>query len=780
MPPNDATLEPMMLRAGMLSFVAATLLAAGSAWGKARTDISLPIRFEPNVGQGALSDGYVARGPGYVIGVGARGATLRLGSKRDSHLALRLAGAARGTTPRAERPASSVSNYFVGSDRSKWRSSVANFGAVRIPNAYPGIDWLIYADARQLEYDLIVAPQADPRRIRLSIEGADTVELKPTGDLRISSGGQLLNHLKPVAYQRDDDGGRRSVAAHYVVKGRRVSFELGPYDHSRELVIDPVLAYSTYIGSSGNLPNPAAVGVATDGTPGNIYVTGTSYATDGSGENAFVAQFNAAGDLVYVTYLGAPASISTPGGIAVDVLGKNVYVAGTTNATSFPMLNPFQSTNHAASAAAGTNAFVARLDAGGGALLYSTYLGGSGEDGAAAIAVDGSGNAYVAGSATSRDYPTVNAFQASNHTTLEGDANAVISVLNADGSALLYSTYLGGSGARNASGDHAKGIALDGFGNAYVVGETCSTDFPVAHAFQSTYKITGPNNYYTAFVTELSPGGALVYSTYLGGSTLDVANAIDVDGTGIYVAGVTASADFPLVNPMQADIKVSAGNTTGFVTKFSPAGSALLYSTYLGGSLGASANAIVIGLNGLLVAGSTTSTDFPTVDPLQSTNAGAALKTSNAFVVEFSINGNELTFSTYLGGSGSATPPPGVAVPAIVPAPTYGDAAAGIAIDDAGNPIIVGTTQSQNFPTVNAAIGTNQTTGNSFLAKIQLPVVVGPPNPVPSAHGGGGAIGWDLILGLACLRAVTRRPFRRANSRPRNPIGSRRRCTAFP
>ena len=605
----------------------------------------LPLSFELNVGQASPSVKYLARGGGYSVDLTERGAILRLlkgqagksaksnievkalpTPERQALLSLSLVHGKAEPTLRAEQPKNSVSNYFIGDDRSKWRSKVANYGAVRYEQVYPGIDWVIYGNPRRLEYDFIVAPQADPSQIKLQIEGADVLALDDNGNLVVKVGDETLLHLKPVIYQTTANGDKQNIEGHYVFDHQQVAFELGDYDHNRGLVIDPIFAYSTYLGGS---------------------------------------------------------AFDSASAIAVDSVG-NAYVAGWTASTDFPRVNPVQNVNMAAPS---PTAFVAKLNPAGSELVYSTYLGGSGEDSANAIAVDSAGNVYVAGSTYSTNFPTApnnplrHPLQAVNAGAKGGFSNAFVTKLNAAGTGLVYSTYLGGSG-----GDDATAIAIDGAGNAYVAGWTNSTDFPTApnNPFGQPFQGTTAGAH-DAFVAKLnSAGSELVYSTYLGSSVDDAALAIAVDSAGnAYVAGWTNSTNsFPTtINPLQS---ASAGSQNAFVTKLNPAGTGLVYSTYLGGSGDENANAIAVDSAGnAYVAGWTNSTDFPTGPrsvserPLQSVNGGAA----DAFVAKLNAAGTGLVYSTYLGGSG-------------------GDQANAIAIDSAGNAYVAGWTYRATSPSL--------------------------------------------------------------------------------
>jgi hypothetical protein len=726
-----------------------------------------PIRFEPNIGQAPPQIEYVARGNGYAIALTEQGAVLSLRQETSPSVApavvrLRPEHASAKPLLRAERQQSGVSNYFVGNDPSRWHSHVPNYAAVRYSQIYPGIDWLVYGNPRQLEFDFVVAPQADPRQIELDIEGASSISVGGNGDLLIGAHDRILRQVKPLIYQTAADGSRHKIDGHYVLSHRHVAFALGDYDHSRRLVIDPVFVYSTYLGGSDR---DAGAAIAVD-SEGNAYVAGLTWSPDFPTvkpyqaahhststpwpSNAFVTKFNPAGsEVVYSTFLGGSGS-DQANGIAVDLAG-NAYVVGLTTSVDFPTAAPFQATNHAINPTGfASNAFVTKLNAAGSALVYSTYLGGGGgsdnvtHDSATAIAVDSAGNAYVAGRTASTDFPTVNPFQA----TYKGGGspliagNAFVTKFNASGNALVYSTYLGGSAS-----DGASAIAVDTAGSAYVVGTATSVDFPTAAPFQATnnaqFPVTELGHPAAAFLTKFSASGsALMYSTYLSGSGQSWANGVAVDRDGnAYVAGATMSADFPTVNAFQPTNHSTASINTfnAFVAKFNAAGSGLIYSTYLGGSNSDFATAIAVDSSGsAYVAGATSSANFPLVDPLQAMDNGTANGAADAFVSVLSSAGNSLLFSTYLGGSGSAS------------AAQRGDvdSAAAIAVDGAGDLYVTGTTYSTDFPTVAAFQAANKATsgGTAFVTKIAMQAT-----PPASSGGGGGATGWGLIgvLGLA-------------------------------
>ncbi|OPY69632.1 MAG: Beta-propeller repeat protein [Syntrophorhabdus sp. PtaU1.Bin002] len=482
-------------------------------------------------------------------------------------------------------------------------------------------------------------------------------------------------------------GTKREIQGRFVLLDKTTyGFELGPYDKSQPLVIDPTLVYSTYLGG---YYADHAYGIAVDSS-GNMYVAGDTLATDFPTQNpyqatntgdydVFIAKLSPSGNsLVYSTYLGGSDTDSAYA-IAIDSSG-NAYVTGETYSTDFPTLNYYRGTN-----TGGYDAFVAKLGPSGNSLVYSTYLGGSSGDAAYAIAIDSSGNAYVAGAASSTNFPTVNAYQGS---FAGGGNDAFVAKLGPSGTTLVYSTYLGGS-----SSDEASAIAIDSSGNAYVAGYTYSGNFPTLNPYQGT--IGGSND---AFITKLSPSGqTLIYSTYLGGSSNDGAGAIAIDSSGnAYVAGNTGSINFPTLNPYQGS---RGGSNDAFVAKLGPSGNSLVYSTYLGGSSGDAAYAIAIDSSGnAYVAGAASSTNFPTVNAYQGSFAGGG---NDAFVAKLGPSGTTLVYSTYLGGIGY-------------------DLASAIAVDSSGNAYIAGLTYSGNFPTVNPYQGTIGGYYDAFIAKFNM------------------------------------------------------------
>jgi uncharacterized repeat protein (TIGR01451 family) len=645
----------------------------------------LPMHFEENRGQTDARVRFVARGAGYAFFITETETVAVLQKENAEPAVLRMQLIGANPRPRVEGDGlfEGKSNYLIGSDPSKWRTNVPQFGRVRLSEVYRGIDVVYYGNQEEIEYDFLVAPGSDPRQIRMRFAGAERIDIDASGDLVLRLAGGAIRQRAPVAYQQRG-GSRQAVPARYRRLGaREFGIALGAYDPALPLVIDPVLAWSTYLGGSGL---DAAHAIAVDAA-GNAYVAGNTSSANFPTANAlqaanagtfdvFVTKINAAGSaLVYSTYLGG-SGIDSGQGIAVDSAG-NAHVTGYTDSLNFPAVNAVQ----AAYGGGGLDAFVAKLNAAGTALVYSSYLGGSDTDQGAGIAVDGAGNAVVAGDTASTNFPTANALQAA----LGGNPDGFVTKLNAAGSALVYSTYLGGSGF-----DRASGVAVDAAGSAYVSGVTVSTNFPTVNAVQASN-----GGSVDAFVTKLNAAGtALVYSTYLGGANGEQAHAIAVDGAGnAFVAGSTSSTNFPTANALQAGY---AGAIDAFATKLNAAGTAFVYSTYLGGSGTDEAFAAAAdGAGNAYVAGRTSSTDFPTANASQPANAGG----TDAFATRLNAAGSAVVDSTYLGGSGH-------------------DDGRGIAVDATGSMYVAGITTSSNFPTVNALQAANGGVQDAFVARL--------------------------------------------------------------
>ena len=471
-------------------------------------------------------------------------------------------------------------NYFVGNDRSKWKRGIPTYKGVIYQGVYKGIDLKVFGNGKDIEYEFIVNPGGTPDDILLTYNGIEGLATNGEGELLIATAFGELKETRPYIYQEIE--GKRAVDGSFEIRSpadqsqaRKFSygFQVASYNPSYPLIIDPTLSYSTYLGGS---EGDFGHGIAVDGS-GNAYVTGSTYA-------------------------------------------------------DFPTQNPYQGTKPG-----NYDAFITKLSSSGGALTYSTYLGGSRYDYGKGIAVDGSGNAYVTGETNSTNFPTQNPYQGTN----AGERDAFITKLSSSGSALSYSTYLGGVNV-----DNGWGIAVDGSGNAYVTGYTQSTNFPTQNPYQRFYATRGD-----AFITKLSSSGsALTYSTYLGGSYVDRGYGIAVDGSGnAYVTGETSSGDFPTHTQYQ---KTYAGYYDAFITKLSSSGNTLSYSSYLGGDGYDCGDGIAVdGSGNAYVTGDTESIDFPTQNPYQGTNAGYY----DAFVAKLSTTSPTVPTATTQAVTGIGT-----------------------------------------------------------------------------------------------------------------------------
>ncbi|MBX3086731.1 MAG: SBBP repeat-containing protein [Anaerolineae bacterium] len=562
-----------------------------------------------------------------------------------------------------------IVNYFIGNDPSKWHTNISTYAGIVYRNVYPGIDLQYNGHEGRLKGTYTVAAGADPSVIGWRYAGNAGLSVDDqTGDLLIMlTNGSVLREVAPTAWQ-DKAGKREAVETRYMVDGEDVRFGIGAYDARLPLVIDPEFVYSTYLGGSDL---DSGYGIAVDNS-GNVYVSGMTYSSDfplrnpfqatGDETDTFVTKLNAAGNqFLYSTFLGG-SWYETARAIAVDSSG-NAYITGETESSDFPTRNPFQPAHIGM-----RDAFVAKLNTTNGDLIYSTYLGGLIDDYAYGIAVDSNANVYITGRTDSPDFPVENAFQPTFRDG--GRPDAFVSKLNASGNALIYSTFLGGGYT-----DNGNAIAVDASGSAYIAGTTESSDFPTQNPLQAA-NVSGN----AIFITKLTPtGNTLVFSTYLGGSSMEEGRGIALDSSGnIYITGLTGSPDFPTVNAFQPTF---AGGSLfdAFVAKLNATGSALVYSTYLGGSGDDIGNGIAVdSIGNAYVAGETYSRDFPILDALQATNAGIY----NAFVTKLNVTGATLGYSTYLGGN-------------------YKDQGFAIAVDGNSNVYVTGATISDDFPEVN-------------------------------------------------------------------------------
>jgi RHS repeat-associated protein len=663
----------------------------------------LPVYFEANQGQTDAQAQFLARGNTYTSFLTANGPVLELprggpanadGSVNLDVVSFQYQGANTGVVPTGQDPLTSRSNYFGGSSGSV--IDIPEFASVVYANYYSNIDLAYHAGVQnpnEVEYDYVVHPGGNANQIQFAVQGAQNLTLDAQGDLVITTPGGTLVDSAPAAATTSPQGALTPVTDSFVLLGGNlVGLQVGSYDPTQTLTIDPTLSFSTYLGGSGtDIGNGVAVDPA-----GNTYVTGSTTSsnfpitTGGSYsgvQESFVAKLNSTGSaLIYATYVGG-AQTSAGQAIAVDETGS-AYITGSTNG-SFPTTTGAYQTSYGG----GTDAFVTKLNAAGDNLVHSTYLGGSGSDTGYGIAVDPAGYAYVTGSTASTAFPTTTGvFQSS----LGGGTgqDAFVTKLKTDGSGLVYASYLGGSGSETG-----EGIALDVNGNAYVTGNTASTNFPTVSAYQGSLSGGAGQD---AFVSKVNPTATtLTYSTYLGGAGTDDGKAIAVNLSGnAYITGSTTSTNFPTQNAYASSL---GGTQDAFVTELGTAGNALTYSTYLGVSGTQTGRGIGLDRSGdATVVGDTNSTSFPTLNATQASFGGG---TNDAFVTSFQPAGNTVAYSTYLGGSGS-------------------DQANAVAIDLQGNAYVTGSTTSTNFPTGTPEQGSNGGGTDAFITKIS-------PKPLP-------------------------------------------------
>ena len=727
--PGLSALMPALILLASLPTFAQLLIPQKMALEPTRDYGKLPLSFEANMGQTDPTVQFLSHGQGYTLFLrpgeavfslsGAKPNTskgkLPANSESPAVVRLQLLGASPDASVIPQDRQLGVTNYFLGKDPARWRTGVPNYAKVVYRHVYEGIDLVYYGTHRMLEHDFMVAPRADPSQIHIAFPGSNVPTIEASGDLKITLNSTEVILRKPVIYQVKS-GHRDAVGGGYaLLEDATVTFRIGDYDRSRELIIDPILTYSTYLGGS-------------------------------STENATA--------------------------IAVDAAGS-AYITGNTNSTDFPTLNPFEP---ARTTGFGSPSFVSKLTPDGTALVYSTFLGGSGGDTANGIAVDSAGNAYIAGTTASTNFPLLNPIQG----TLKGTSNAFITKLNPQGSALVFSTYLGGTAT-----DTVAGIALDPQLNIYLAGTTTSIDFPTtANAFQlhngaagfTTDVFNQPGSPTNPFVTKINAAGnALVYSTYLGGSGnfsqtgylyqvgADSASGIAVDSLGeAVVVGTTLSNDFPTQGPIQPknNAQFETSNFTigtasnGFVTKLNADGTGLVFSTYLGGGgaqfgcsqvmgdLGDNANAVAVDSAGNVFAtGATRSPDFPTKNPIQpflGANTGNSgpnfgytqVLNTNAFITAYKADGSAYIYSTFLGGNGYDSCPASAwdnpfgycytySPPCPVAIEYNGDAGNAIAVDSTGAAYVAGTTGAHDFPVRNAYQNLNLGSITGFLSKLK-------------------------------------------------------------
>ena len=587
------------------------------------------------------------------------------------------------------------SNYLTGGNASEWRTNVPNFRRVKYEQVYPGIDLIYYGEDGSIEYDFTVAPHRLPQSIVMQYAGASDLKIDDAGDLILSAGTGQIRQRRPVAYQ-EMGGVKRLVECSYRRVGARgIGFSLGPYDRTRPLTIDPVLVYSTYYGSNGNDNNTLGDGGIAVDAQGNAYVVGTECPDNHC--RPYLLKLDPDGTPLYITHLGAEDGYGT--GVAVDGAGS-AYITGYSSGR-IVTVNPVQPAPRGS-----YDAFITKIDPSGAAIVYSTLLGGSGSDQSYGIALDSAGNAFVAGRTNSSDFPTVNPYQP-EHQPNQQSNDAFIAEINAAGTGYVYATYLGGGGD-----DNAFAIAVDSSGSAYVAGTTRSADFPVTQtALQTTLKFGD------AFLTKLTSGGsALAYSTYIGGDDIDFALGLTIDAAGnAYVTGNTISHNFPTVNAAQPVHGGGMADEDGFLCKVNTDGTALIYSTYIGGSNTEGSKGVAVDSSGnAYITGNTSSLNFPRVN---STQPPRTNRNPDAFAAQYGPSG-DLLFTSYFGGVNEV------------------DDGEAIAVDDSGNVFITGVTSADDFPVAHqfqTYKGFGTVPFDAYITKLRFTPACAPVNLGPAA-----------------------------------------------
>jgi len=698
----------------------------------------LPMVFEPNQGQTDAPVKFLARGSNYGLFLTSNEAVLALhkSPQQVSVLRMALAGGNSNAELAGDRKLPGKSNYLIGNDPSKWHRNIPQYAEVRYHDVYPGVDLVYYGKQGKLEYDFEVAPNADPKQVGLQFPGIEKLTLDQQGELVIPTRDGQVRMQAPKIYQ-EVNGQQRPVSGHFALRAaNQVGFEIGDYDRSRKLVIDPVLVYSTYLGGSGNeacsiitqspFPVSRCPAIAVDAaasayiagatTSANFPLSATPYQGTLNGTaNLFVTKLDSTGSaIVFSTYIGGNG-VDLPGAIVIDA-SFNVDIAGTTTSSNFPTQLGYQS----APVSAGGHAFVTQLSSAGSSLVYSTYLSGSGTETGTGIGIDYRSHVvYVTGATSSPDFPVFpnpGAFQTAPKATNQFFLTSIDTSL-AGNLSLLYSTYLGGSSPSTGVAVGG-GLAVDinsTTPGVYITGGTNFSDMPAVNSFQP-YR-AGDDVFlakFTFFPKQVNTTPQLTYLTYLGGSGDDIGLGVTVDNSFIaYVTGSTTSTDFgtPLSNGTPAYQATNGGATDAFVAKVQPCTTnctssstvQLLYFTYLGGSgTDVGTDIAVDGVQGARVTGYTNSSNLPVVNPLPT--VGSALNGAlDAFVARIDTTATSATASSYsvsyLGGSGN-------------------DGGTGIAVDPTANVYIAGETASANFPMLTPLQGALSGTSDAFVTKV--------------------------------------------------------------
>jgi hypothetical protein len=650
----------------------ALVLAVVPGFAAVQPERSLPLFFFPNTGQTDSSVRYIVQTPDLSARFRADSAIFRV---HDRQVSVRFAGANPNVVIGGLEPLAGKVNFFLGD--SAWKTDVPSYSKIVYRGLYQGVDLTYGMTGRQVKSEFLVEAGANPGLIRL--EYSEPVAVDAKGNLISGDFAEAA----PEIYQQIGAARVKIVGRYRILDSYTAGFEIGSYDATKPLVIDPIISYCTYLGGSSI---SAITGVAVDASS-NLYVTGWTealnfpiagavQAANQGGVDVIVAKLNSTGTaLIYATYIGGKSD-DKGAAIAIDSLGQ-AYVAGSTSSSNFPLV-----LSNRSAIGGSTTAFALKLNAAGNTLLYSGYLGGTTYEVATAIAVDASSNAYIAGDTQSSNYPKQNPTQSA----IGGGTDAFITKLNSAG-AITFSTFLGGAG-----NEHAGGIAVDSAGNIFVAGGTSSTNFPVVSPLYGA--IGGAQD---AFVTKIASAGTIAFSTYLGGSGgfPEQANAIALDSAGnAYIAGVTISTDFPVTSG--AFQRTIAGLQSAFVTKITSTGQALVYSTYLGGLSYDWASGIAVSAAGnAYVAGYTASQNFPQANAVQASFNGLY----DGFVSELNFAGNALLFSTFYGGSGS-------------------DAANAIVLDSNANIFVAGETSSTDLHLATPIQSTNNAPSTGWVLRL--------------------------------------------------------------
>ena len=682
----------------------------------------VPAYFEENHGQADARALYIARAGDQTAFVTSDGLVLAL---KDQAVAMHLVDADPRVRFATQSPLEGVSNYYLGR---RAFTGLQHFSAVRAANIRPNIDIVYHANGQNLEYDLVIHAGGNPAALQFRFDGGAAPELDQNGDLVFKlSSGELRQHAPRVWQQMGDQ--RREIACRYEISGEReVRLLLSDYDRSRDLVVDPILSYSTYLAGTGS---DAPLGIAVDST-GFAYVTGYTTSLDFPAtagalrgySDAFVSKLNATGTaLIYSTFIGGSYQDQAN---AIAIEAGNAYITGFTYSFDFPFTS-------GAAVSGPANAFVVEVNA-SGSLVYATGLGGNGYSVGTAIAVDTTGTAYAAGSTQASNFPvTTGALK----TTKGTNNNAFVAKVNASGQ-VVFATYLGGTG-----NDSATAIAVDPSGNTYVGGTAASANFPVTKGAFSTVLNGGQD----AFVAKLNASGsALIYATFLGGSSYEYAGGLAVDAAGdCFVTGTTASIDFP-TTPGSFVSTVTGYRNSWYVTKLNATGTKLVYSTYLLGSPYQNTSFIALNSSGNAFVAGTNSGTFSTTPGALRMGPPPNSYETDVFLVKLSTAGTELNYSTLLGAAGTQT------------------TASGLAFDGKGGIYLTGWTNGAAFPVTATAFQSSApkpANGQSgFVAKINMnsPALCEPALSPSSINlpGIGGSFSAELTLADGCpWEAVT-------------------------